>query len=165
MDIKDIKELLKFVSTSTLTDVEIEQKDFRLRIQRRPEGVVYAQMPQQQQYVQQGPQVVQQAPQNPAPAHQEAAAPESRPVAESGKKLHEFRAPFIGTFYRSNGPDKDPFVKPGDSITAGKVLGIIEAMKLFNEIESDVNGTIVKILVDNAQPVEYDQPLFLIELH
>jgi acetyl-CoA carboxylase biotin carboxyl carrier protein len=166
MDIKDIQELLKFINRSTLTDVEIEQKDFRLRIQRRPEGVVYAQMPvQQQQYVQQMPQMVQHAPQNPAPAHHDAPAPESRPAADTGKKLHEFRAPFIGTFYRSNGPDKDPFVKPGDSITAGKVLGIIEAMKLFNEIESDVSGTIVKILVENAQPVEYDQPLFLIELH
>ncbi len=164
MDIKDIQELLKFINRSTLTDVEIEQKDFRLRIQRKPEGIVYAQMPQTQQFVQQPmPQLVQQS----APTTSESTAPaaESKPAADSGKNLREFRAPFIGTFYRSNGPDKEPFVKVGDTITAGKVLGIIEAMKLFNEIESDINGTIVKILVENAQPVEYDQPLFLIEIH
>ncbi|MEY3444946.1 MAG: acetyl-CoA carboxylase biotin carboxyl carrier protein [Bacteroidota bacterium] len=164
MDIKDIQELLKFINRSTLTDVEIEQKDFRLRIQRKPEGIVYAQMPQTQQFVQQPmPQLVQQS--APAPSEASPVAPESKPAVESGKKLVEFRAPFIGTFYRSNGPDKEPFVKVGDSITSGKVLGIIEAMKLFNEIESDINGTIVKILVENAQPVEYDQPLFLIEIH
>ncbi len=164
MDIKDIQELLKFINRSTLTDVEIEQKDFRLRIQRKPEGIVYAQMPQTQQFVQQQmPQLVQQS----APTTTDAPAPvaESKPATDSGKNLREFRAPFIGTFYRSNGPDKEPFVKVGDSITSGKVLGIIEAMKLFNEIESDINGTIVKILVENAQPVEYDQPLFLIEIH
>ena len=164
MDIKDIQELLKFINRSTLTDVEIEQKDFRLRIQRKPEGIVYAQIPQTQQFVQQQmPQLVQQS----APATTDAPAPvaESKPATDSGKNLREFRAPFIGTFYRSNGPDKEPFVKVGDSITSGKVLGIIEAMKLFNEIESDINGTIVKILVENAQPVEYDQPLFLIEIH
>ena len=121
-------------------------------------------MPQTQQFVQQQmPQLVQQS----APATTDAPAPvaESKPATDSGKNLREFRAPFIGTFYRSNGPDKEPFVKVGDSITSGKVLGIIEAMKLFNEIESDINGTIVKILVENAQPVEYDQPLFLIEIH
>ena len=164
MDIKDIQELLKFINRSTLTDVEIEQKDFRLRIQRKPEGIVYAQMPQTQQFVQQQmPQLVQQS----APATTDAPAPvaESKPATDSGKNLREFRAPFIGTFYRSNGPDKEPFVKVGDSITSVKVLGIIEAMKRFNEIESDINGTIVKILVENAQPVEYDQPLFLIEIH
>jgi acetyl-CoA carboxylase biotin carboxyl carrier protein len=167
MDIKDIQELLKFINRSTLTDVEIEQKDFRLRIQRKPEGIVYTQMPQAQQFVpQQMPQLQPLVQHTSAPnGDNPTPASESKPVAESGKNLREFRAPFIGTFYRSNGPDKEPFVKVGDSITSGKVLGIIEAMKLFNEIESDINGTIVKILVENAQPVEYDQPLFLIEIH
>ena len=102
MDIKDIQELLKFINRSTLTDVEIEQKDFRLRIQRKPEGIVYAQMPQTQQFVQQQmPQLVQQS----APATTDAPAPvaESKPATDSGKNLREFRAPFIGTFYRSNG--------------------------------------------------------------
>lgn len=165
MDIKDIQELLKFINRSTLTDVEIEQKDFRLRVQRKPDGIVYAQAPVTQQYVQQMPQMQPISQPVSAPSlGTESAAPDSKPV-ESGKNLKEFRAPFIGTFYRANGPDKEPFAKVGDTVTVGKVLGIIEAMKLFNEIESDVNGTIVKVLVDNAQPVEYDQPLFLIEVH
>ena len=164
MDIKDIQELLKFINRSTLTDVEIEQKDFRLRIQRKPEGMNFVQMPQQQQYVQQMPQYVQQQPLS-APSTttaSDAPAAESKP-AEGGKNLKEFRAPFIGTFYRSNGPDKEPFAKVGDKITKGKILGIIEAMKLFNEIESEISGTIVKVMVENAQPVEYDQVLFLVE--
>jgi acetyl-CoA carboxylase biotin carboxyl carrier protein len=162
MDIKDIQEILKFINRSTLTDVEIEQKDFRLRVQRKPEGVMYTQVPIQQPQMQQVPFTT-----SSAPAAQETtgSSKEGKPAAESGKKLHEFRAPFIGTFYRASSPDKEPFAKVGDSVTRGKILGIIEAMKLFNEIESDVEGTIVKILVENAQPVEYDQPLFLIELH
>jgi acetyl-CoA carboxylase biotin carboxyl carrier protein len=159
MDIKDIQELLKFMNRSTLTDVEIEQKDFRLRIQRKAEGIVYTQAPVIQQPV------VQQAPPAQAPVSQPATpVAESKP-ADGGKNLKEFKAPFIGTFYRSSSPDKDAFVKVGDSIRSGQVLGIIEAMKLFNEIESDVEGKIVKILVENAQPVEYDQPLFLIEVN
>ncbi len=164
MDIKDIQELLKFINRSTLTDVEIEQKDFRLRIQRKPEGIVYAQAPIMQQMMQQ-PQM-QHVMHESAPATPSLPAAEAAPAApaDSGKNLKEFRAPFIGTFYRSSSPDKEPFVKVGDSITKGKVLGVIEAMKLFNEIESDFDGKVVKILVENAQPVEYDQPLFLIEL-
>ena len=165
MDIKDIQELLKFINRSTLTDVEIEQKDFRLRIQRKQEGVVYAQVPfvQQTQPVQQMPSVQPTAQSTTAASTTAAPVAESKP-ADSGKNLLEFKAPFIGTFYRSSGPDKEAYVKVGDAISVGKVLGVIEAMKLFNEIESDVNGKIVKILVENAQPVEYDQALFLIEL-
>lgn len=164
MDIKDIQELLKFINRSTLTDVEIEQKDFRLRIQRK-QDVVYAQAPimQQVQPVQPVQQQFHAVAPAPAAIAGDAPAAESKP-ADSNKSLFEFRAPFIGTFYRSSGPDKEPFVKVGDEIKAGKIMGVIEAMKLFNEIESDVNGKIVKILVENAQPVEYDQPLFLIEL-
>lgn len=161
MDIKDIQELLKFINRSSLTDVEIEQKDFRLRVQRKPEGVVYAQAP----VVQQLTPLVQAAPVQQvqsAPAAESAPAKENK--AAEDKNIKEFRAPFIGTFYRSSSPDKEPFVKVGDTVTKGKILGIIEAMKLFNEIESDLDGKIVKILVENAQPVEYDQPLFLIEL-
>jgi acetyl-CoA carboxylase biotin carboxyl carrier protein len=161
MDIKDIQELLKFMNRSTLTDVEIEQKDFRLRIQRKAESVVYTQsmMQPNMQPMQQMQQV-----HHDAPASQSAAtAADAKPV-ESGKNLKEFRAPFIGTFYRSSSPDKDVFVKVGDTVKKGQTLGIIEAMKLFNEIESDFEGTVVKILVENSSPVEYDQPLFLIEL-
>jgi acetyl-CoA carboxylase biotin carboxyl carrier protein len=167
MDIKDIQEILKFINRSTLTDVEIEQKDFRLRVQRKPEGVVYTQVPVTTTPLVQQVQQLAPTSQTAAPAvtAQETAAPAKETKAgDSGKKLHEFKAPFIGTFYRASSPDKEAFAKVGDHVTNGKILGIIEAMKLFNEIESDVNGTIVKILVDNAQPVEYEQPLFLIEL-
>lgn len=164
MDIKDIQELLKFINRSSLTDVEVEKKDFRLRVQRKPADVVYAQPPVQQAVMQPAPQVVQQVA---APAQAAAAAPAKTEKAEApateGKKLIEFKAPFIGTFYRASSPDKEPFAKVGDTVSPGKVLGIIEAMKLFNEIESDISGKIVKILVENAQPVEYDQPLFLVE--
>ena len=166
MDLKSIQEILKLVNKSQLTDVEIEQKDFRIRIQRRvPENVIYSQPAQP--VVQP---VVQPVAPAPAPAPVEAAAPKAEaaapatPAADEGNdNLHTFTSPIIGTFYRSSTPESDPFVKVGDSITAGQTLCIIEAMKLFNEIESDVEGKVVKILVDNAQPVEYGQPLFLIE--
>ncbi len=164
MEIKDIQELLKFINRSTLTDVEVEKKDFRLRVQKKPSEVVYAQAPMQQAVMQPVPQVVQQvaSPAQPAAAPAKKAAKAAKP-AEEETKLIEFKAPFIGTFYRASGPDKEPFAKVGDVVNPGKVLGIIEAMKLFNEIESDISGKIVKILVENAQPVEYDQPLFLVE--
>ena len=102
----------------------------------------------------------------PPPAAEEkaaAAAPEAAAPKEDSSNTIEIKAPIIGTFYRSPSPDKDAFVKVGDTISKGQVLCIIEAMKLFNEIESDYDGKIVKIVAENAQPVEYDQPLFLIE--
>ncbi|HHG83197.1 MAG TPA: acetyl-CoA carboxylase biotin carboxyl carrier protein [Bacteroidetes bacterium] len=162
MDLKSIQELLKFINKSNLTDVEIEQQDFKLRVQRRlPENVIY-------NTVASAPQIAAQAAAPlPAPVAEETLADKEKKSAESAeddKKLYEYKAPFIGTFYRASSPDKPPFINVGDTINGGKVLGIIEAMKLFNEIESDVNGKIVKILVENAQPVEYEQPLFLIEL-
>lgn len=168
MDLKAIQEILKFINKSNLTDVEIEQADFKLRVQRRlPENVIYNTVaPAAQPMVQPVAQPATAA----APAPQEQAAPKTEaPAAEpkaeaSSDKLIEFKAPFIGTFYRSPGPDKDAYCKVGDTVSKGQVLGIIEAMKLFNEIESDVEGKIIKILVENAQPVEYEQPLFLIEL-
>lgn len=163
MDFKEIQELLKFVSKSDLTELLIEHEGFKLRIQRKPaaQNVIYGSAPAPVQMTQAAPVA------HSAPAPQ--ASADSAPKAEaesasSGKNLFEFKAPFIGTFYRSSSPDKPPFAKVGDEVRKGQVLGIIEAMKLFNEIESDVEGRIVKILVENAQPVEYDQPLFLIEL-
>ncbi|MFM2376639.1 MAG: acetyl-CoA carboxylase biotin carboxyl carrier protein [Bacteroidota bacterium] len=169
MDIKDIQELLKFINRSTLTDVEIEQNDFRLRVQRRPEGVGYLQMQQQPFVPQQQQPYAAALPLQPPGAITQTETPvaEPKPVETASgneKNLKEFLAPFIGTFYRSNSPEKEPFVKVGDKISKGKILGIIEAMKLFNEIESDIEGTIVKILVENARPVEFNQPLFLIEV-
>lgn len=165
MDLKAIQEILKFINKSELTDVEIEQKDFRLRVQRRsPENVIYAAPQVSAAPVQQVQAPV--APQTPATPQPQTEAPAAEKSAEApaaDSKLIEFKSPMIGTFYRSSSPDSDPFVKVGDTVTEGQTLCIIEAMKLFNEIESDVEGKIVKILVENAQPVEYDQPLFLIE--
>ena len=166
MDLNAIKELLKLINKSDLTDVEIEQQDFKLRVQRRlPENVTY-------NMVQPGQQVVQpMAPVAAAPVAAEAAAApapekaaEAAPKAEdSPSNLKEFKSPIIGTFYRASSPDKDAFVKVGDTVTKGQTVCIIEAMKLFNEIEAEFDGKVVKILAENAQPVEYDQPLFLIE--
>ncbi len=158
MDIKDIQDLIKLVNRSSLTEVEIENGDFRLRIRRKADGqlmyaapaIPYAQNP------------------SPAPVAEYAATLAPQPIAEAPKApvsshLLEFKSPMIGTFYRSSSPDSDPFVKVGDVVSKGQVLCIIEAMKLFNEIESEIEGKVVKILVDDARPVEYDQPLFLID--
>lgn len=158
MDFKSIQEILRFVSKSDLTEVEIEEKDFKLVVKRQHEV----------QYVQ-APYAAQPAPvYAPAPVAAAPAAASSEPAVSeapaANSNLFEYKSPIIGTFYRASGPDKDAFVKVGDTIRKGQVLCVIEAMKLFNEIESDVEGKIVKILVENAQPVEYDQPLFLIEL-
>lgn len=162
MDFKEIQELLKFVSKSDLTELLIEQEGFKLRIQRKQatSNVIYGSAPAPMQMMQAAPVAQSAAPVLSAATE---SAPKTEAPAGNGKNLTEFQAPFIGTFYRSAGPDKAPFVKVGDEVRKGQVLGIIEAMKLFNEIESDVEGRIVKILVENAQPVEYGQPMFLIE--
>ncbi len=161
MDIKEIENLIKFVSAQkNVGEVEIEKKDFKLVI-RKPAPPAVSTPPQ---YIHaQAPQL--QAPIPPAPALA-AAAPVSEekkaPVAEASN-LVTIKSPMIGTFYRSSAPDKPVFVNVGDEVKPGKPVCIIEAMKLFNEIESEVSGKIVKVLVDNATPVEYDQPLFLVE--
>ncbi|MEO1448575.1 MAG: acetyl-CoA carboxylase biotin carboxyl carrier protein [Bacteroidota bacterium] len=165
MEFKEIQDLLKLVNKTNLTEVEIEQKDFRLKIRRKAaeSNVIYT--------TQQTPALA--APVIPAAqieAPKEAAAPAKpakteAPAAEAAtpSNLYEFKSPMIGTFYRSATPENPPYVKVGDEIQKGQVLCIVEAMKLFNEIESEVNGKIVKIMVEDAQPVEYDQVLFLIE--
>lgn len=168
MDFKAIQELLRFVSKSDLTEVELEQGDFKLKIKRKGlgEGVEYVQLP-----VAAAPAPVYAAPVAlPAGPSAEPAgdamppAPKPADATPTGANLHTIKSPMIGTFYRSPGPDKPLYVNVGDTITAGQTLCIVEAMKLFNEIESEVSGRIVKILVENAQPVEYDQPLFVVEL-
>lgn len=162
MELKEIQDLIKLVNKSTLTEVEIEQKDFKLKIKREtPENnVIYTAPPAT---VAAAPAPVAQ----PAAPAAEAAAPAAEasgatPSAESSN-LVEFKSPMIGTFYRSSSPENPPFVKVGDTVQKGDVLCIIEAMKLFNEIESEVDGKIAKILIDDSKPVEYDQVLFLIE--
>jgi len=161
MEFKEIQDLIKLVSKSTLNEVEIEQNDFKLKIKRKaPENnVIYntsqpVAMPQSQAPV-------------PSAAHQPADYPATPAQEGSDSKgsehLMEFRSPMIGTFYRSSTPDQPPFIKVGDTVQKGDVLCIVEAMKLFNEIESEVDGKIVKIMIEDAQPVEYDQVLFLID--
>jgi acetyl-CoA carboxylase biotin carboxyl carrier protein len=158
MNISEIQDLIKFVSKSGVTEVEIEQKDFKITIKSESKKV-------EQQYViqQAAPQQIQAAP---APAPAAPAAPAAAPVAEKKEEESKYitvKSPMIGTFYRSAGPDKDPFVTVGKAISTGETICIIEAMKLFNEIEAEVSGKIVKVLVDDATPVEYDQPLFLVD--
>ncbi|WP_158798410.1 acetyl-CoA carboxylase biotin carboxyl carrier protein [Pedobacter sp. L105] len=154
MDIKQIQELIKFVSRSGVNEVAIEQKDFKITIKtNQAPTVITATVPAQP--------VSQALPA--APAAQPAAVTASAPVADESSKYITIKSPMIGTFYRSSSPDKPSFANVGDEIAEGKIICIIEAMKLFNEIESEVSGRIVKVLVDNASPVEYDQPLFLVE--
>ncbi len=155
MDLKEIQDLIRFVSKSGVTEVELEKDGFKI--------VIKSDRPAEQiAYVQQAP-VMMAPPVQAAPvAAPAAAAPAAEaPVAAADSGV-PIKSPMIGTFYRSAGPDKEAFVKVGDKVEKGQVVCIIEAMKLFNEIESEVSGTIVKILVDNANPVEYDQPLFLV---
>jgi len=155
MDIKQIQDLIRFVAKSGVNEVSIEQNDFKITIKtNQVQTIVNATVPEGLQYA---PAPV--AAPAPAPV---AAAPAAEPVADTSKFV-VVKSPMIGTFYRSASPDKPLFVNVGDEIKPGSVLCIIEAMKLFNEIESEISGRIVKILVDNASPVEYDQPLFLVE--
>ena len=159
MNIKEIQDLIKFVAKSGVNEVEIEQKDFKIVIK------ADAEREQQQIYVQAAPQMpapaLAPAPVAAAPAAAAPAAPAAAPANDSN--LITVKSPMIGTFYRSSGPDKDPFVNVGDSIAVGDTVCIIEAMKLFNEIEAEVSGKIVKVLVYDSSPVEYDQPLFLVD--
>ncbi|MGZ3943810.1 MAG: acetyl-CoA carboxylase biotin carboxyl carrier protein [Mucilaginibacter sp.] len=156
MDIKQIQDLIRFVSKSGVNEVSIEQKDFKITIKTsQAPTYVTASVPVE------APAAPAPVAAVPAPAAQPAAAA-AAPAADTSKYI-TIKSPMIGTFYRSASPDKPLFVNVGDEIEEGQVLCIIEAMKLFNEIESEVSGRIVKILADNASPVEYDQPLFLVE--
>jgi len=152
MDIKQIQDLIRFVSKSGVNEVAIEQENFKITIKTN-----------------QAPTYVTATVPTAAPVHQVAAAPAAAesapaaPVVADTAKYVTVKSPMIGTFYRSASPEKPFFVNVGDEISEGSVLCIIEAMKLFNEIESEVSGRIVKVLVDNSSPVEYDQPLFLVE--
>ncbi|MEZ4721452.1 MAG: acetyl-CoA carboxylase biotin carboxyl carrier protein [Flavobacteriales bacterium] len=163
MDLSQIQALIKFVSKSGVNEVELETKDFKINIKT---GTA---QPEVQQVV------VPATSYNPAPAQVAAPVPAPAPAAEPAKpsspapaaaddsKYVTIKSPMIGTFYRSANPESDAFVNVGDEVSQGKVICIIEAMKLFNEIESEVKGKIVKVLVDDATPVEYDQPLFLVD--
>ena len=165
MKTSEIRDLIDFISKSGLNEVNIETKELKLSVKREPDQKVFKSSPA----------ITHSAPiQTVAPVSQPVApAPPvvpyvSKPdasavAASSGKKTIEIKSPMIGTFYRSSSPDSPVFVSVGDKITPGQTVCIIEAMKLFNEIESEVSGTIVKIPLENATPVEYDQVLFVVE--
>jgi acetyl-CoA carboxylase biotin carboxyl carrier protein len=155
MNLTEIQDLIKFVSKSGVSEVEIEQKDFKIVIKaenksKKEEHTVYVQAPQQIS-----------APAA-APVAVATETPKAPAVSEDAKYI-TIKSPMIGTFYRSTSPDKPALANVGDSIEKGKVVCIIEAMKLFNDIEAEISGKIVKVLVDDASPVEYDQPLFLVD--
>jgi acetyl-CoA carboxylase biotin carboxyl carrier protein len=159
MDIREIQNLIKFVAKSGATEVKLEMDDIKITIKTTSENATV----ENGTYVQHIPAAMSQM-QAAAPVAQAvetAAAPAA--AANDDAKYITVKSPMIGTFYRSAGPDKPPFVNIGDEIQAGKPVCIIEAMKLFNEIESDVKGKIIKVLVNDATPVEYDQPLFLLD--
>jgi len=162
MDFKQIQELIKMINKSNIGEVTIEEKGFKLTIKQKEEPAqhVFAApvsqpmaMPQQQQNV--------------LPASSSSGSQptleKSKPTESATDNYITIKSPMIGTFYRSQGPGKPAYVEVGDEITPGKVVCIIEAMKLFNEIESEIKGRIVKVLAEDASPVEYDQPLFLVE--
>jgi len=161
MDYKEIQDLIKLVKKNQITELEIEKDDFKISIKSQSEEPII------QQLQVQAPQAVQMAPQinQPAPVStvQPVAPALAVPPPVENSNLIEIKSPMIGTFYRAAGPDKDPFVAIGDVVSNGQIICMVEAMKLFNEIESEVEGKIVKILVEDAAPIEYDQPLFLVE--
>jgi acetyl-CoA carboxylase biotin carboxyl carrier protein len=148
MDLSYLEQLIKLFESSTLTELEIDEEGSRVTLGRAKEPAMFA-MPQMGGY----------------PMPQQSAAP-ALPVASAvpSANMHEVKSPIVGTFYRSPAPDADPYVQVGQQVENGTTLCIIEAMKLMNEIESDAAGKIVKILVENGQPVEYGQPLFVLEI-
>ncbi|KAB7528589.1 acetyl-CoA carboxylase biotin carboxyl carrier protein [Flagellimonas olearia] len=161
MDIKEIQSLIKFVAKSGASEVKLEMEDIKITIRTgstsssTPETTIVQQIPMAQAPA---------APVAAAPAAQETAAPAAESASKSDdSKYITIKSPIIGTFYRKPSPDKPAFVEVGSTINQGDVLCVIEAMKLFNDIESEVSGKIVKVLVDDSSPVEFDQPLFLVD--
>ena len=162
MNKKEIEELIKFVSKAGVSEVSLETKELKITIKNAMQAAAVIHQPVMAAPVAL-PAAVPAAASAAAPAPVAAASPAAAPAGGDTSKYVTVKSPMIGTFYRASGPDKADFVNVGDEIKPGKVLCIIEAMKLFNEIESEVSGRIVKVLVDNATPVEYDQPLFLVD--
>ncbi len=158
MELNEIQDLIKFVAKSNVSEIELESKGFKLIIKNKHAETQYVTSAPVQQVFQQSV---------PAPVQQVAAtapsAPAETPAPKANSKYITVKSPMIGTYYTKPSPDKPEFVKVGDVVKAGTVLCVIEAMKLFNEIESEVSGKIVEILVKDSSPVEYDQPLFVID--
>ncbi|MBX7127147.1 MAG: acetyl-CoA carboxylase biotin carboxyl carrier protein [Cyclobacteriaceae bacterium] len=155
MKTSEIRDLIDFISQSGLNEVNVETKELKLHVKREPDQKIFKSSPAP---VVAAPVAVPSVAAVPA-----AAAPKAEKPAASSKKTADIKSPMIGTFYRSSNPDSPPFVSVGDRVEKGQTVCIIEAMKLFNEIESEVSGTIVKAMVENSSPVEYDQVLFVVE--
>lgn len=158
MDIREIQNLIRFVAKSGATEVKLEMDDFKITIKTTEAGAAeptYVQMPMA------SPSAPVVSAQSPAPVATPAEV--AKPAATEDSKFITVKSPMIGTFYRKPSPDKPSFVEVGSSIKVGDVVCVIEAMKLFNEIESEISGKIVKVLVDDTSPVEFDQPLFLVD--
>lgn len=151
MDLNLVKKLIRIVDSSDITDLEIEENGFRIKIAKKIRGLQTVTHPQllaatAEHHI-----------------HSESAVEKAPAKEEPQQNLHEIRSPIVGTFYRASAPDADEYIQVGDMISPGTVLCIVEAMKLMNEIESDISGKIIKILVENGKPVEYNQPLFLVQ--
>lgn len=162
MKTSEIRDLIDFIAKSGLNEVNIETKELKLHVKREPDQKLFKSPPSATPAVTHSPVTTSApeiTPQQTLPLPQ---PPKPSPEA-SAKKTAEIKSPMIGTFYRSSGPDSPPFVSVGDKVSKGQTVCIIEAMKLFNEIESEISGTVVKIAVENASPVEYDQVLFVVE--
>ncbi len=156
MDIKQIQELVKLINKTNIGEITIEEEGVKITVKQKKDPV--------QHIVAGAAAPVYSSPPPPTPIAAAPAATPAKPVAEpKADNFVTIKSPMIGTFYRQSGPGKPIFASVGDEVTPGKVVCIIEAMKLFNEIESEVKGKIVKVLVEDASPVEYDQPLFLVE--
>jgi len=161
MKAKEIQQLIDFIANSGIDEVNIETDEFKLSVKKNSSPVV----------LESASGVVAAAPQPAAPnstTQAQAPSPEAKQESQEAKKEEkgnyvEIKSPMIGTFYRSANPDSPPYVSVGDKVEVGQTICIVEAMKLFNEIEAEVSGTIVKVLAENSSPVEYDQPLFLID--
>ena len=155
MDLAYIKKVIKLIEKSEVDEIEIEEEGKKIRVakNKQPQPAYYAQAPYPQPL---------NIPPVPAavPAHE---APQAGTPTKPEQKLHEVRSPIVGTFYRAPAPDAEPYVEIGQNVSVGAVLCIVEAMKLMNEIDSDVSGRIAQVLVENGKPVEYNQVLFLIE--
>lgn len=156
MDIKQIQELVKIINKTNISEISIEEQDLKITIKQKEEVV--------QTYVSAPQPVYAPQPQMAAPSAASPSAPAAKDEAQKAPdNLVTIKSPMIGTFYRRSTPDKPVFAEVGTEVEPGKVVCIIEAMKLFNEIESEIKGKVVKVLVEDASPVEYDQPLFLVD--
>lgn len=160
MDFKQIQELIKMINKSNIGEVTIEEKGFKVTIKQKEEPVQHVVSAPATYH---SPIATQAAPSQPASTAPVSSQDKAKATETPNDNYITIKSPMIGTFYRSSAPGKPMFVEVGDEVTPGKVVCIIEAMKLFNEIESEVKGRIVKILAEDASPVEYDQPLFLVE--